>query len=176
MDRMRDLVVAGNTARIADAAFVRELNAVAAMLGITLLWPFASGLFRVGPLHWDDLALTLGVGTVVHVVLEIAKPIRRANFDEVREALTGSPLVTESLRHLCRIDRRGRRHRPGTSRRRRACRQYSRHGTVVPGASTRTSTVTTRTNPPLPLAHEFSATRNRIDGLHMGDWDGLGEV
>ena len=68
-------------------AFVRPnpalawvLTAVVAMLGVTLLWPFASALFRFGPLHWDDLALTLGAGALVLVVLETAKPIWRARF------------------------------------------------------------------------------------------------
>ena len=37
------------------------------MLGLTLLWPFASGLFRFGPLHLDDLAVTLGAGVLVLV-------------------------------------------------------------------------------------------------------------
>ena len=32
------------------------------MLSLTLLWPFASDLFRFGPLHLDDLALTVGAG------------------------------------------------------------------------------------------------------------------
>ena len=44
------------------------------MLGLTLLWPFASDLFRFGPLHLDDLALTLVAGVVVFVLLELLKP------------------------------------------------------------------------------------------------------
>ena len=47
--------------------------AVTTMLGLTLLWPFASGLFRFGPLHVDDLALTLGAAVLVLVVLEVLK-------------------------------------------------------------------------------------------------------
>ena len=50
---------------------------VAALLGLTLLWPFASGLFRFGPLHLDDLVLTLGAGIVLLVVLELTKPMLR---------------------------------------------------------------------------------------------------
>lgn len=50
---------------------------VATMLSLTLLWPFASGLFRFGPLHWDDLALTLGASVVVLVFLEVLKPLWR---------------------------------------------------------------------------------------------------
>jgi Ca2+-transporting ATPase len=51
------------------------LVAVATMLSLTLLWPFASGLFRFGPLHIDDLALTLGAGALVLTFLEILKPL-----------------------------------------------------------------------------------------------------
>ena len=53
------------------------LLAVATMLGLTLLWPFASSLFRFGPLHLDDLALTLGAGVLVLVFLELLKPLWR---------------------------------------------------------------------------------------------------
>ena len=41
------------------------LITVAAMLSLTLLWPFASNLFHFGPLHLDDLALTVGAGVLV---------------------------------------------------------------------------------------------------------------
>ena len=50
------------------------LAAVVAMLALTLLWPFASRLFRFGPLHLDDLALALGAGLLVVVILEFLKP------------------------------------------------------------------------------------------------------
>ena len=53
------------------------LLAVATMLGLTLLWPFASGLFRFGPLHLDDLALTFGAGVLVLVSLELLKRLWR---------------------------------------------------------------------------------------------------
>ena len=53
------------------------LGAVVAMLSLTLLWPLASDLFRFGPLHWDDLAVTLGAGVFVLVLLELLKPIWR---------------------------------------------------------------------------------------------------
>ena len=49
------------------------LLGVAAMLSLTLLWPFARGLFRFGPLHLDDLALALGAGVFVLVFLELLK-------------------------------------------------------------------------------------------------------
>lgn len=55
------------------------LAAVAAILALTLLWPFASKLFAFGPLHVDDLALTLGAGVVVLVVLEMVKPLLRSH-------------------------------------------------------------------------------------------------
>ncbi len=58
-----------------NPALVSVLISVTAMLGLTLLWPFAQGLFRFGPLHWDDLALTLATGALVLVVLEVLKPI-----------------------------------------------------------------------------------------------------
>ena len=53
------------------------LAAVAVILALTLLWPFASKLFAFGPLHADDLALTLGAGFVALVVLEMLKPLLR---------------------------------------------------------------------------------------------------
>jgi Ca2+-transporting ATPase len=60
-----------------NRALVWVLLAVAAMLGLTLLWPFASDLFRFGPLHLDDLALTLGAGLVVLVFLDLLKLVWR---------------------------------------------------------------------------------------------------
>jgi P-type Ca2+ transporter type 2C len=60
-----------------NSALALVLLAVTTMLGLTLLWPFASSLFRFGPLHLDDLALTLGAGVLVLVVLELLKPLWR---------------------------------------------------------------------------------------------------
>jgi Ca2+-transporting ATPase len=54
------------------------LAAVAALLALTLLWPPARALFRFGPLHADDLALTTGVGVVLIALLEALKPRRAA--------------------------------------------------------------------------------------------------
>jgi len=54
------------------------LLAVTTTLSVTLLWPFARGLFRFGPLHLDDLALTLGAGVLVLIFLELLKPLWRA--------------------------------------------------------------------------------------------------
>jgi len=61
-----------------NQALAWVLLAVIAILALTLLWPFASDLFRFGPLHVDDLALTFGAGVVVLIVLEMLKPWWRA--------------------------------------------------------------------------------------------------
>ena len=60
-----------------NPALVWVLPAVAVLLSLTLLWPWARGLFRFGPLHWDDLAVTLGAGIGVLVLLEVLKPLWR---------------------------------------------------------------------------------------------------
>jgi hypothetical protein len=67
------------------------------MLAATLLIPFVSSLFRFGPLHGDDLLITLGAGVVVLVLLEIIKPLWRAAFGRRRDAAqaadgAGTPL------------------------------------------------------------------------------------
>jgi Ca2+-transporting ATPase len=66
------------------AAFTRRnvalrwvLVTVASMLGVTVLWPPARTLFRFGPLHADDFAVTVGGGLLVLLVLEAAKPLWR---------------------------------------------------------------------------------------------------
>ena len=56
---------------------VGGIAAVAVILALTLLWPFASRLFAFGPLHVDDLALTLGAGFIALPVLEMLKPLLR---------------------------------------------------------------------------------------------------
>ena len=48
-----------------NPALALVLLAVTTMSSVTLLWPFVRGLFRFGPLHLDDLALTLGAGVLV---------------------------------------------------------------------------------------------------------------
>jgi Ca2+-transporting ATPase len=60
-----------------NLALALILSAVAGIMAVTLLWPFASDLFRFGPLHVDDLAVTLGAGFVVLVVPEIVKSLWR---------------------------------------------------------------------------------------------------
>ncbi len=54
------------------------LAAVTAMLALTQLWPSARDLFRFGPLHAGDLALTVAGAALVLAVLEWAKPRWRA--------------------------------------------------------------------------------------------------
>ncbi len=60
-----------------NPALLWVLTAVTGILALSLLLPFASTLFRFGPLHLNDLALTLGAGIVVLLVLEILKPFWR---------------------------------------------------------------------------------------------------
>jgi Ca2+-transporting ATPase len=52
---------------------------VAIMLTLSLAWPAAAGLFRFGPLHADDLAVTAGAALISLVLLEVSKfPLRHA--------------------------------------------------------------------------------------------------
>ena len=60
-----------------NPALAWVLVVVTTMLGLTLLWPFASDLFRFGPLHLDDLAVTLSAGVLVLFLLEVFKPLWR---------------------------------------------------------------------------------------------------
>ncbi len=53
------------------------LMTVVVILAVTLLWPFAAGLFGFGPLHLDDLVVTVAAGAVVFVTLERLKPLWR---------------------------------------------------------------------------------------------------
>ena len=50
---------------------------VAATLALSLLVPAVRDLFNFGPLHGDDLGLTLGAAAIVLVVLELAKTLWR---------------------------------------------------------------------------------------------------
>ena len=61
-----------------NRALVWVLIGVTTVLCLTLLWPFASGLFGFGPLHLDDIAVTLGAGALVLTLLELMKPHWRA--------------------------------------------------------------------------------------------------
>jgi len=60
-----------------NPVLVWVLLAVTILLSLTLLWPLARGLFRFGPLHLGDLAVTLAAGVGVLVVLEVLKPLWR---------------------------------------------------------------------------------------------------
>lgn len=52
---------------------------VAAVLTTSLVWPAAAKLFRFGPLHADDLAITVAAAIVSLALLEISKyPLRHA--------------------------------------------------------------------------------------------------
>jgi Ca2+-transporting ATPase len=66
------------TALRPNPALAWVLIAVTTMLGLTLLWPFASSLFHFGPLHADDLSLTFAAGVLVLGALELLKPRWRA--------------------------------------------------------------------------------------------------
>ncbi len=63
-----------------NRALAIVLPLVVLMLAATLVVPFISKLFRFGPLHADDLALTFGAGVVVLVALELIKPMWRSAF------------------------------------------------------------------------------------------------
>ncbi|PPQ36290.1 Ca2+-transporting ATPase [Rhodoblastus acidophilus] len=58
-----------------NRALAITLPAVAATLAGSLLWPGLRDLFRFGPLHADDLSLSLGVGLVTLVALESLKAV-----------------------------------------------------------------------------------------------------
>ena len=60
-----------------NRALAGVLAGVVTTLGLTMLWPVASDLFRFGPLHWDDLALTVIAGVLVLVCLEFMKRLWR---------------------------------------------------------------------------------------------------
>lgn len=60
-----------------NPALILVLLAVAALLTVTLRWPPASDVFRFGPLHADDLALTCGAAFLVLALLGRLKPIWR---------------------------------------------------------------------------------------------------
>ena len=58
-------------------ALLGILLITAAILALTLKWPFAAHLFGFGPLHLDDLALTVGAGVIVFACLDAIKLFRR---------------------------------------------------------------------------------------------------
>jgi len=52
------------------------LASVAAMLSLTLFLPFGRELFRFGPLHLDDIAVTLAAGAALTCLISATKQIR----------------------------------------------------------------------------------------------------
>jgi hypothetical protein len=70
------------------------LSAVVATLALTLLWPFASDLFAFGPLHADDLSLTLGAG-IVDIWTAAAKSL------VLFQVISGRPIAPETDEVIC---------------------------------------------------------------------------
>jgi Ca2+-transporting ATPase len=60
-----------------NVALASVMLIVAAVLTLTLRWNAAQDLFRFGPLHGDDLALTVTGAVVVLALLELLKPLWR---------------------------------------------------------------------------------------------------
>ena len=58
-----------------NAALRWVLLFVVTILGLALLWPFAADLFRFGPLHLKDMAVTIGAGLALLFILEVLKPL-----------------------------------------------------------------------------------------------------
>ncbi|HEY0330181.1 MAG TPA: cation-translocating P-type ATPase [Rhodopseudomonas sp.] len=56
---------------------IAVLALVVSVLSLSLAWPAARDLFKFGPLHPDDLALTLGAAVVGLLALEAIKPLWR---------------------------------------------------------------------------------------------------
>ena len=63
--------------RRANITLAWILAAVAGILALSLLVPAVRNLFNFGPLHWDDLSLTLGAAATILVALELAKTFWR---------------------------------------------------------------------------------------------------
>ena len=61
------------TLRLPNPALAWVLAAVAVLLSLTVVWPWARGLFRFAPLKWDDVAVSLGAGIGVLMLLEVLK-------------------------------------------------------------------------------------------------------
>ena len=73
-----------------NRTLVVVLAGVVAMLALTLGWPMARDLFRFGPLHADDLAVTVGAGVAVLLILELVKPLVRTRLKPWKAAAAGS--------------------------------------------------------------------------------------
>ena len=57
-----------------NTALKYVIAGVVGILALTLAWPVAAQLFRFGPLRADDLALTLGAGVLILLILNSFKP------------------------------------------------------------------------------------------------------
>jgi Ca2+-transporting ATPase len=57
-----------------NVALAWVLAGVTAILTLSLVWTPLAGLLRFGPLHADDLTVTVGAGAAVLLVLEFLKP------------------------------------------------------------------------------------------------------
>ena len=60
-----------------NPALAYVLAGIVIMLAGTLLVPMVRDLFRFGPLHWDDLLVSLGAGVAALALLELLKPLWR---------------------------------------------------------------------------------------------------
>jgi Ca2+-transporting ATPase len=56
------------------------LTPVAVLLTIALTWPPAMELFRFGPFHADDLAVSVAAALGVLLIMEAIKPLWRISF------------------------------------------------------------------------------------------------
>jgi P-type Ca2+ transporter type 2C len=63
-----------------NRALALVLPCVFVILAVTIYVPAVRELFKFGPLHLNDLLLTLGVGCVMLVTLELLKPVWRTIF------------------------------------------------------------------------------------------------
>jgi Ca2+-transporting ATPase len=56
------------------------LAMVGTVLAVALTWPPAMALFRFGPLHVDDLAVSGLAGIALLLIMELIKPLWRTSF------------------------------------------------------------------------------------------------
>jgi Ca2+-transporting ATPase len=64
-----------------NGALLWVLATVGCVLTLSLAWPAASDLFRFGPLHADDLTVTLAAGIGVFGALEVVKIAFRSRIE-----------------------------------------------------------------------------------------------
>jgi len=73
-----------------NAALLSILLGVCAVLGLCLNVPALRELFRFGPLHVDDLALTIGSALLILITLELLKPFWRARLKAEKGSISGN--------------------------------------------------------------------------------------